>query len=303
LTDSILHVDHLSLDYGQVRAIDDLSFKISDGEILGMLGTNGAGKSTCVSCVLGLLTPTAGRIVVDGYDISKDRRKAVSRLGAQLQSTALQDKIKVIEAITLFRSFYDEGACPHEILKEVELMDLSDRYFFSLSQGEKQRLALAMALVNDPKLLVLDEPTASMDPQTKYLTHRIILDRAKKGTAVLLATQMIDEAQSLCDRVMIIDQGKVLVEGVPREMISASDLPTRLKVLTSQPFDVGQWDAQVREVKDGCHETILMTQELPRVISECMMTLQRDNITLLDIVLEQPSLEDVYLAHTGRKIH
>ena len=221
-----LEVSGLVKRYGRSIAVAGVDLAVAPGEVVGLLGPNGAGKSTVVECIIGLRRPDAGSIRVGAVDAVADPRAVARLLGAQLQATALQDAITAREALVLFRSFHAQGADVDRLLAEVDLAPRADVRFAILSQGERQRLALALALVNDPRLLVLDEPTAGLDPLSRRAVHRIVRERADQGVGVLLATQLIEEAERLCDRVVVMAGGRVAATGTAAELVARTGRPT-----------------------------------------------------------------------------
>ena len=295
-----LSVQHLRKHHGARLAVADVSLTVGPGEIVGLLGPNGAGKSTTIACLLGLCRPDQGSISVDGVDALRQRAQVAQGLGVQLQATALNDALTVHEAVALFRSFYTQGSAPAAILAETELTALAGRRCAALSHGERQRLALALALVNDPRLLVLDEPTAGLDPHARVLMHSIIRRRASAGTGVLLATQLIDEAERLCQRVLILDHGQVIAEGPPARLITDSALPSRVEVRAQRPWDATPWQGQMSgDGRDATFTTARATQLLAAVLTALAAA---DN-EVLACDIRAPTLEDVFLALTGRRIH
>src|SRR5258708_4400026 len=208
-------------DYGSVRAVNGLDLEIRAGECFGLLGPNGAGKTTTVEIVEGLLPPTSGDAELLGSDCTTDGDSLRPRLGISLQETNLADKLTVEETLRLFRSFYPAGPEINELLELVSLTDKRKSWYIKLSGGQKQRLAVACALVGDPEILFLDEPTTGLDPQSRRQLWGLIERFKTEGRTVLLTTHYMDEAQRLCDRVAIVDKGKVITLGTPRELIES----------------------------------------------------------------------------------
>lgn len=217
-----LRIENLVKRYDGVEAVRGVSFAVSEGEIFGLLGPNGAGKTTTIECAVGLRSPDSGSIWTCGEDMLKKPDRAKQRIGVALQSTALQDKITPREALRLFGSFYPSAIAPQLLLDRFGLSEKSDASFMTLSHGQRQRLALALAFVNQPELLFLDEPTTGLDPQSRRDLHQVIRGLRDDGRTVILTTHYIEEAQTLCDRVAIIDHGKVIAEGKPANMIARS---------------------------------------------------------------------------------
>src|SRR5690349_17741678 len=207
--------------YADVLAVDRLDLRVEMGECFGMLGPNGAGKTTTIEILEGLLAPDEGDVEVLGLRWATNERELRERLGIQLQETQFSEKLSVEEIVRLFRSFYARGRTVDETLKLVELDSKRDAWFSKLSGGQKQRLALACALVGDPDLLFLDEPTTGLDPQSRRQLWDLIEEFKAAGRTILLTTHYMDEAEKLCDRVAIMDHGKVIAQGTPRELIAS----------------------------------------------------------------------------------
>jgi ABC-2 type transport system ATP-binding protein len=207
--------------YGEVRAVNGLSLAVNRGECFGLLGPNGAGKTTTVEILEGLLQPDAGDVEVLGLHWHQHGSELRQRLGIQLQETQLADKLTVLETVRLFRSFYDEGYGVDEVIALVELESKRSSWVSKLSGGQKQRLAIACALVGKPDLLFLDEPTTGLDPQARRQLWDLLQQFRKQGRTILLTTHYMDEAEILCDRVAIVDQGTVIAEGTPRDLIAS----------------------------------------------------------------------------------
>ncbi|HEU4391093.1 MAG TPA: ATP-binding cassette domain-containing protein, partial [Blastocatellia bacterium] len=212
-----VRVRNLCKHYGEVRAVDDVSFEVARGEVFGLLGPNGAGKTTTVEIIEGLRQADGGEVRVCGLDPGTRPDEVKERIGVAMQTTALPDKIRLREALQLFAGFYRWRSSPEELLALVELEDKANATHESLSEGQKQRLAIALALINDPSVVILDEPTAGLDPQARLNLHGVIRQLRDRGKTVLLTTHYIDEAEKLCDRVAIMDHGKIIAFGAPRE--------------------------------------------------------------------------------------
>jgi ABC-2 type transport system ATP-binding protein len=219
--DAALRCEKLVKRYGEVTAVDGLDLEVRRGECFGLLGPNGAGKTTTVEILEGLNDPTAGAVEVLGLRWERDDRALRQRLGISLQETHLPEKLTVEENLRLFRSFYEQGRPLEELLDLVELRDKRHTWTEKLSGGQKQRLAVACALVSDPELLFLDEPTTGLDPQSRRQLWEVVLGFKARGRTVLLTTHYMDEAERLCDRVAVIDKGKVIALGTPRELIAS----------------------------------------------------------------------------------
>ena len=223
MSNPALEVDNLVKRYGDVEAVRGVSFSVAEGEVFGLLGPNGAGKTTTIEILEGLRDPDGGRVRVCALDPQVSSQELKHEIGAALQSTSLPDKLRVIEALRLFAGFYKRHRDPEELLKRFGLEEKRTAYYAKLSGGQKQRLALAMALVNNPRVLFFDEPTAGLDPQVRREIYDIIEELRREKKTILMTTHYIEEAERLCDRVAIIDHGKVIALGTPREPVGHED--------------------------------------------------------------------------------
>ena len=210
-------VEDLYKQYGEVEALCGISLEVQGGEVFGLLGPNGAGKTT-IEILEGIRPRTKGKVSVLGFDPAVQSKAIKARIGVCLQATNLPDKIKTHEALELFDSFYDRHVDRDELLKRLQLWEKRDSFYKTLSGGQKQRVALALALLNEPALLFLDEPTTGLDPQVRHEIHNIVQDLKTEGRTILITTHYIEEAERLCDRVAIIDRGKIIELGSPREI-------------------------------------------------------------------------------------
>jgi ABC-2 type transport system ATP-binding protein len=289
--------------YAGVEAVRGVSFDVAAGEIFGLLGPNGAGKTTTIECVLGLRHADGGSVTVVGVDALREPVRVKRVVGAQLQSTALQDKITPREALALFGAFYDNAIKPDELITRFSLQEKADAPFDSLSGGQRQRLALALAFVNDPQVVFLDEPTAGLDPQVRRELHREIRQIKAAGRTVVLSTHYIEEAQQLCDRIAIIDRGRVVATGRPDELVAAAKTPARLVVRAAKPLAVERvcQMAAVTEAEDLDAVWHLGTHDVTRAVLELVRLLESDANELLDLQVLRPSLEDVFLELTGNR--
>ncbi len=218
-----LKVDNLVKIYDDVRVVDGISFTVHPGEIYGLLGPNGAGKTTSLEMIEGLRTPSEGVITVCGLDGITQRKEINARIGVQLQATLLEERLTVSESIDLYASYYKKDVSVDAILADVQLEEKRDAQQKKLSGGQKQRLALALALVNDPDVLFLDEPTTGLDPQSRHNLWDVVLGLKKRGKTIILTTHYMDEAEQLCDRIAILDHGKIIAEGTPPELVGLLD--------------------------------------------------------------------------------
>ncbi len=297
-------VTELVKNYGEIKAVRGVSFEIAEGEIFGLLGPNGAGKTTTLECVIGLRDADAGAIEVCGFDICKQPGEVKQRIGAQLQATALQDKITVREALELFGSFYQRRAKTDELLAKFALTEKADARFETLSGGQKQRLAVALSLVNDPELLFLDEPSAALDAQARRELHETIKQLRREKRTVLLTTHYIEEAEQLCDRVAIIDHGQIIASGAPRDLMAKSKGLSRITLATAKPLDVERLKtlASVAAVEMNGQGCVLRSAKVSETVIAAVKFLEAEQNELLDLHIQKPSLEDVFIELTGRRI-
>ena len=304
MAEPIILVENLYKNYGPVEAIRGVSFAVAQGEVFGLLGPNGAGKTSTVEILEGMRTPDRGSARVCGLDPEKAGEEFKEQIGAVLQSTALPDKLRVKEAIDLFANFYRKHANTDELLKRFQLEEKRNAFYSQLSGGQKQRLALAMALVNDPQVVFLDEPTAGLDPQVRREIYDIIEQLKKSKKTVLITTHYIEEAERLCDRVAIVDHGKVIAMGTPRELKHSSAGTTRIEVRMARPLNngsLGNLDGVTNSREfDGTY--ILHSARPPQTIVALVKQLEAENNELQSLEMFSPSLEDVFIELTGRRL-
>jgi len=304
---SALHVRQLRKAYKDVVAVDGLNLEVRPGECFGLLGPNGAGKTTTVEICEGLTEPDSGEVEVLGRRWSSDAAQLRQRLGIQLQDTQLSEKLTVHETVRLFRSFFRQGAEASDVIARVLLEEKQDARVGDLSGGQKQRLALACALVGDPDFLFLDEPTTGLDPQARRQLWELIEEFKKSGRTILLTTHYMDEAERLCDRVAIMDHGKEIALGTPRELIAstcaehvvefaAGSVSRALDVLALQRIE------GVREVRTQNDAVLLQVTELHTAVPALLAELTRQNVPLTEFRTHSATLEDVFVTLTGRHL-
>src|SRR5579862_9523539 len=300
----ILQVENLVKRYGDVEAVRGVSFSVEEGEVFGLLGPNGAGKTSTVEVMEGLRVPDGGRISVCGIDPEKNPTELKHEIGATLQSTSLPDKLKVGEALRLFAGFYKRTRNPDDLLRRFGLEEKRNAFYNQLSGGQKQRLALAMALVNDPRVLFLDEPTAGLDPQVRREIYDIIEELKRDKKTVLLTTHYIEEAERLCDRVAIIDHGKVIAQGTPLDLKQSSGSVTRITVRLARPEVNGALGSLegVTECRTEADDYLLYSTRVPRTIVALVKHLEEQNNELVSLEISAPTLEDIFLELTGRRL-
>jgi ABC-2 type transport system ATP-binding protein len=304
MNNSILQVENLVKHYGDVKAVRGVSFAVEEGEVFGLLGPNGAGKTTTVEILEGLRTPDSGRVSVCGLDPQKSPQELKHEIGAALQATSLPDKLRVIEALRLFASFYHRGRKPEELLQRFGLEEKRNTFYSQLSGGQKQRLALAMALVNDPKVLFFDEPTSGLDPQVRREIYDIIAELRHEKKTIVMTTHYIEEAERLCDRVAIVDHGTVIALGSPRELKERSGDNSRLEVRLArpEPQEVLKTLEGVSECRVLGETYILHCQRPPQAIVSLVKHLESQENELVSLEIATPSLEDVFIELTGRRL-
>jgi len=304
MTESVIRVEDLYKSYGTVEALRGVSFEVHAGEVFGLLGPNGAGKTSTIEILEGLRTQDRGKVSVAGLDPQTAGAGFKQEVGAVLQSTALPDKLRVAEALSLFAHFYRRRNDTEALLKRFQLDEKRNAFYNQLSGGQKQRLALAMALVNDPTVLFLDEPTAGLDPQVRREIYDIIEELKSDKKTILLTTHYIEEAEKLCDRVAIVDRGKIIAEGTPRDLKQRSGNTTRIEVRLSRPPQPGVLKtldgvADAREF-DGTY--VLHSSRPPQTIVSLVKQLEADGSELQSLEMFSPSLEDVFIELTGRRL-
>ena len=294
-----------------VEAVRGLDLEVRSGECFGLLGPNGAGKTTTVEILEGILDPTGGDVEVLGLRWGGDHAGLRERIGVSLQETRLADKLTVEETLELFSSFYRKGRPASEVMEEFGLTEKRRAWVMKLSGGQRQRLAVACALVGDPDLLFLDEPTTGLDPQSRRSLWEIIRDLRKRGRTILLTTHYMDEAEKLCDRVAVVDHGKVIAEGTPAGLIASlhGEHVVEFAVNGDAPASTPPLDPQrlldVPSVKSARAESgsILLTVDQPHVaIPALLARLGRDGHALSRLTTRHASLEDVFVSLTGRHL-
>ncbi len=298
----IITVEHLRKTYGSVVAVDDVSLEVERGEVFGVLGPNGAGKTTLVECLTGLRVPDAGAVRVLGLDPRVDRAAVRERVGVQLQQSALPAKLRVREALDLYASFYAEPADVGELVEALDLAEVLDRAFGALSGGQRQRLSVALALVGRPEIAVLDELTTGLDPQSRRHTWQLVERVRDRGVTVVLVTHFMEEAERLCDRLVLIDGGRVVASGTPDALAAGVAGGTRMRFRTSSPVADGVLSdlASVRSVgTDGDHLVVEGTGE---VVTDVVLALDAVGLRPRDVTVRSATLEDAFLVLTGHGI-
>ena len=300
---TVVGVRNLVKQYPGVRAVDEVSLDVHQGEIFGMLGPNGAGKTTTIECLEGLRRPDGGTIQVLGLDPQRDRYRLRERIGVQFQSAALPDRIKVWEALDLFAAFYRRSLDWQPLLEQMGLAEKRDAYLAKLSGGQKQRVFIALALVNNPDLVFLDELTTGLDPQARRAMWDQVRSIRERGKTVFLTTHFMEEAERLCDRVAIIDHGKIVAMDTPQNLIDSLGAENRVvfevdghlneKSLLAVP-------GVIRTERIG--ERVVAYGQKDGLVSGVVNALETGGIRFDNLRTEQPTLEDVFLALTGKEM-
>jgi ABC-2 type transport system ATP-binding protein len=301
-----ISVQDLHKSYGVFEAVRGIDLEIPSGEVFGLLGPNGAGKTTTIEILEGLRPRSGGKVSVLGFDPALQSKQIKERIGVCLQATNLPDKMKVHEALELFAAFYSHNSDRDQILKRLQLWDKKDALYNSLSGGQKQRVALALALVNDPALLFLDEPTTGLDPQVRHEIHGIIQELKEGHRSILITTHYIEEAERLCDRVAIIDNGKIIELGSPREIQQRVLGKTLVEVTANETLPVESMSQRLRTEKhlfrDDGRTISMQTDSAAATIVELVKWIDHAGLTLVDIHTKRPTLEDVFIELTGKKL-
>jgi ABC-2 type transport system ATP-binding protein len=297
-----IHVAHIRKTY-RTPAVDDVSFHVQPGEIFGLIGPNGAGKTTTLECVEGLRTPDAGEISVLGLDPFRDVRRLQERIGVQLQEAQLQKRIKVREAVELWRSLYPKPVDGNRLLEQLGLADKREAWFMTLSGGQKQRLFIALALINDPEVVFLDELTTGLDPQARRAIWELVRGIRDRGKTVLLTTHLMEEAERLYDRVAIIDHGRIIDVDTPLALVQRH-CPERTVILTT--------DHAGAEARFGALPNVLSVSRQQNqvtisgagddLVTEVIDCLSENRIRVTTFRTVLPTLEDVFLKLTGHSI-
>ncbi|MEV0729327.1 ABC transporter ATP-binding protein [Polymorphospora sp. NPDC050346] len=295
-----IEVRNLHKRYGQVVAVDDVSLSVDEGEIVGVLGRNGAGKTTTVEAIAGLRRPDRGTVRVLGLDPHRDRARVRQVLGVQLQSSALHSALTVRELVGLYRSFYATGADPDKLIEAVGLTGSRGTRFEKLSGGQQQRLSIALALVGDPRVALLDELTTGLDPEARRHIWSMIEDLRAGGVTVLLVSHLMEEVERLCDRVALIDHGRVVAVDTPVGLIAAAGLAQRVRFRAARGFDPTVLDRlpDVTGVEvAGEQVTVTGDGELLHNVSTALV---HAGVVATETRLERATLDDAFLALTGR---
>jgi ABC-2 type transport system ATP-binding protein len=298
---AVIQVTGFQKHYGSCAAVKGISFSVFRGEIFGLVGPNGAGKTTAIECLEGLRRPDGGTIRVLGLDPWESRRKLHARIGVQLQESAIAQQIKVREALALYRSFYARTLDPDILMEQLGLERLRDTRFQHLSGGQKQRLFIALALIHDPELLLLDELTTGLDPQGRRMIWERIRDINRQGKTIVLTTHFMEEAERLCDRVLILDRGEILALDRPEILISGLSADHVVKITIKGEFYLEWFEALPSVDKaEAFKDRITVSGRSDKLIPDVIGLLMEKKLRFYDLHTRQPNLEDVFLHLTGR---
>jgi len=294
----------LKKHYGDVKAVDGLDLEVRAGECFGMLGPNGAGKTTTIEILEGLTKPDAGEVTILGRRWGSHERELRERLGISLQETRLTEKLTVFETLSLFRSFYVRGRNPEQLMADLSLEEKRDARVGKLSGGQRQRLAVACALAGDPEILFLDEPTTGLDPQSRLQLWERIAAYKAAGRTVLLTTHYMEEAERLCDRVAVVDHGKIIAQGSPEDLIAGLHAPHIIEFSTD-PAVSDEMLAKIpgvgeRRQRDG--QWFLAAASLAQAVPALLAALDDAGAKLVSLSTHQATLEDVFISLTGREL-
>jgi ABC-2 type transport system ATP-binding protein len=303
-TPPIIAVSNLGKRYGDTVAVDDVSLEVFEGEIFGLIGPNGAGKTTTMECVEGNRTPDKGTISVLGLDPRRDANALRQRIGVQHQEAQLQKRIKVWEAVDLWRSLYDRAVADSDaLLARLGLEAKRNAWFMTLSGGQKQRLFIALALIHEPEVVFLDELTTGLDPQARRAIWSLVTGIRDRGTTVFLTTHLMEEAEKLCDRVAIIEHGRIIECGTPTELVQRH-CPQRSVVFTSDDANVAERMGAVGAVAraEGNTSVYTILGEGDDFVTDVINVIAREGVRVRGFRTEMPTLEDVFLKLTGHGI-
>jgi len=301
---AVIQVSGIRKTYGRTVAVDEVSFEVNDGEIFGLIGPNGAGKTTTMECVEGIRKPDRGTISVLGLDPFRQVYKLQERIGVQLQQAQLQKRIKVWEAVDLWASLYRKKTIDGErLLEQLGLIEKRDAWFMNLSGGQKQRLFIALALINDPEVVFLDELTTGLDPQARRAIWELVRGIRERGKTVFLTTHLMEEAERLCDRVAIIEHGRIIDIDTPQRLV-ARHCPERTVVLDTDDASAEERFRAIPRVESVVRSDLQFTirGQGDDLVTEVIRCLSENRIRVTDFRMVVPSLEDVFLKLTGHSI-
>ncbi|MBU8878463.1 ABC transporter ATP-binding protein [Bacillus sp. FJAT-29790] len=302
--EEIIKVQKLLKKYGDFTAVNGIEFQVKKGEVFGLLGPNGAGKTTTLEMLVGLRKPDDGTAFIDGFDITRELNKIKEVIGVQLQSTTLFELLTVKEILHLYASFYNKQVSIPALIEDMLLTDKTKNRIKSLSGGQKQRLAIALALVHDPKIIFLDEPTTGLDPQARRTLWDIILRLKERGKTIVLTTHYMDEAHVLCDRIAIMDQGQLIALDTPSLLVKnlQSDSAVEFR-FQDESLEVDLKEIEgVKQVGNHKDTYVLYTDDLQTTLTSLIQTASDKHLKLVDLQTRTATLEDVFIHMTGRRL-
>ncbi|MCZ6789332.1 MAG: ABC transporter ATP-binding protein [Chloroflexi bacterium] len=303
--DTVIQVRDMVKRFGEVEAVRGVSFEVHGGEVFGILGPNGAGKTTTLETIEGLLQPTSGRTEVLGMDVRQHPKEIKERIGVQLQASAYFEYLTLTEILKLFGSFYRRRLSPQQLLETVDLVDKANSTLGKLSGGQKQRFTLAASLVNDPELVILDEPTTGLDPQARRSIWEFIQEIHRQGRTIVLTTHYMEEAQTLCQRVAIMDAGVIVALDTPANLVRRLPVPYRIHVGSEGPLPLDELRGleavqELLEGQDG--DCYLLVTDPTAALTALLAWARERSIHLEHLEVLSATLEDVFLELTGNEL-
>lgn len=303
--DKVISVESLNKSFGDLAAVDDISFSVRRGEVFGILGPNGAGKTTTLECIEGLQEPSSGRISVLGTEVARDPNTVKERIGVQLQASAYFDYLTLTEILELFGRFYSRRVPPAKLLSTVGLEDKANTTVGKLSGGQQQRFTIAATLVNDPEVVFLDEPTAGLDPQARRNLWDFVQSINSQGRTIVLTTHYMEEAEFLCNRVAIMDQGRIVTLDTPTNLVRSLPAPYEVRASTLNEFssnDLTDLDCVTEVLDDQNQGFRLRSSDAASTMPALMDWVAKNDIKLTHLEVTPANLEDVFLSLTGRAL-
>ncbi|KKQ73604.1 MAG: ABC transporter related protein [Berkelbacteria bacterium GW2011_GWB1_38_5] len=308
MIEKVIEIKNLTKKYGKLIAVNDISFDVQKGEVFGLLGENGAGKTTTMEMIESLRKPSSGSIKVLGDDVSKNSEKVKEKIGVQLQSSAYYDYLKLREILELFGGFYEKNADPDKLFRMVDLEDKTNAYIKNLSGGQKQRFSIIASLINDPEVIFLDEPTTGLDPIARRNTWEIISEIKKQGKTIIMTTHYMEEAEFLCDRVAIMEKGKIIALDKPHKLIERTENPYKITFILQKDNQnflnklinaCGAKNCLLKKLpgKDAHYEINIKQQE---VLNKALLLVEAEKPESLQV--GQATLEDLFIELTGKTI-
>ncbi len=301
----VIIVDDLHKSYGTTRAVDGISFRVEKGEIFGFLGPNGAGKTTTIEIIEGYRVPDSGSVAVMGLDPRQDRYELKERIGIMLQETSLYPDLRVGELLRLFASYYRRAVDLDALVAMIGLQEKKQAFIRGLSGGQRRRLAFILSLINDPELLFLDEPTAGLDPQSRHAAWEWINHAREEGKTVFLTTHYIEEAEALCDRVAIIDYGKIIALDTPKSLMRGLEVEQRIEFAIEGMLDATRLEAipgLIKALDDGQGGFTIFVREVQPALKALTALAETEGFALQGLMVRGATLEDVFIHLTGRSI-